>query len=199
FEEKLSTRCPGAAVAPARARVVAFLGQCSGHRNNDRVINTLPYSVEVCFATALKLAFDAAVDWITPRHVTGAARFWRDRDAPDLVSELVRYHRMASFVVGDGLASRGGDRLFGVNAHIRTLCSRPRMDQSRQTSGLTRSHCSSLTPPGQEQLPPWLRRTNIWLRVTSPAPGAKRPRSGEVYRQRGAFVPLAKLGNGKIR
>src|SRR5262249_32922537 len=106
FEEKLSTRCPAAAVAPARARVVAFLGQCSGHRNNDRVINTLPYSVEVCFATALKLAFDAAVDWITPRHVTGAARFWRDRDAPDLVSELVRYHRMASFVVGDGLASR---------------------------------------------------------------------------------------------
>jgi hypothetical protein len=65
---------------------------------------------------------DAAVDWITPRHVTGAARFWRDRDALHLVSEHVCYHRMASFVVGDGLASRGCDRLFGANAHIRILC-----------------------------------------------------------------------------
>src|SRR5262245_65999804 len=33
-----------------------------------------------------------------------------------------------------------------------------------------------INPPGQGQLPPWLRRTNIWLRVTSPARGAKRPR-----------------------
>src|SRR5262249_39056227 len=100
---------------------MAFQGQCSGLRNDDRVINTVPYSVEVC-ATVLEFAFDAAVfDWIIPRHVTDAANFWRDRDAPHSVSEHVRYHRMASFVVGD-LASLGGDCLFGANAHIRTLC-----------------------------------------------------------------------------
>src|SRR5215471_15467290 len=31
-------------------------------------------------------------------------------------------------------------------------------------------------PPGQGRLPPWLRRTNVWLRVTSPPRRAKRPR-----------------------
>jgi hypothetical protein len=41
-----------------------------------------------------------------------------------------------------------------------------------QNSGLKRSHCSSLTCPGQGQLPPWLRRTNVWRRVISLVRGA---------------------------
>src|SRR5262249_57963007 len=52
-KKHVPARYPRAAVAPARARVVRFLSKCSGHRNDDRVINTMPYSVEVCFATAL--------------------------------------------------------------------------------------------------------------------------------------------------
>src|SRR5262249_52649984 len=32
-------------------------------------------------------------------------------------------------------------------------------------------------PPGHRQLLSWLRRTNVWLRVTSPTRGAMRPRS----------------------
>jgi hypothetical protein len=41
-----------------------------------------------------------------------------------------------------------------------------------QNSGLKRSHCSSLTCPGQGQLRPWLRRTNVWRRVISLVRGA---------------------------
>jgi hypothetical protein len=54
-KKHIPARYPRAAVAPAGARVVAFLSKCSGHRNDDRVINTMPYSVDVCFATALEL------------------------------------------------------------------------------------------------------------------------------------------------
>src|SRR5262249_4303794 len=42
-----------------------------------------------------------------------------------------------------------------------------------------------IDPPGQGQLPPCLRRTNVWLRVTSPPRRAKRPRRGKL--QRGAI------------
>src|SRR5262249_42826315 len=112
LEEKLSTRRPSTAVAPARARVVAFLGQCSGHRHDDRVINTVAYAVEVRLATELEHADNAPVDWMTPGHVPIAASLWGDRDAPHFVSEFVRYHRMASFVVGNGLASPSVDRFF---------------------------------------------------------------------------------------
>jgi hypothetical protein len=36
-----------------------------------------------------------------------------------------------------------------------------------QNSGPERSHCPCLTP-ARTKLPPWLRRANIWLKVTSP-------------------------------
>src|SRR5262249_52966944 len=56
-----------------------------------------------------------------------------------------------------------------------------------------------IDPPGQGQLPPWLRRTNIWLRVTSPPRGAKRPRGGKFNGSAAQFRALANLANGKTR
>src|SRR5262249_52225836 len=46
-------------------------------------------------------------------------------------------------------------------------------------------------PPGQGQLPPWQRRTNVWLRVTSPARRAKRLRYHDECRNHSRTLPAA--------
>src|SRR5262249_58953610 len=46
-------------------------------------------------------------------------------------------------------------------------------------------------PPGQGQLLPWLRQTNVWLRVTSPARGAMRPESGKFTGNEPTISPLS--------
>src|SRR5262249_13619164 len=56
-----------------------------------------------------------------------------------------------------------------------------------------------IDPPGQGQLPPCLRRTNVWLRVTSPPRRAKRPRRVSLPAARRNFVRRAKLADGKTR
>ena len=42
-----------------------------------------------------------------------------------------------------------------------------------------------IDPPGQGQLPPWQRRTNVWRRVTSPGSGAPRQRSARQRQRQG--------------
>jgi len=51
-------------------------------------------------------------------------------------------------------------------------------------SGLKRSQLI-IDPPGQGQLPPWQRRTNVWRRVTSPGSGAPRQRSARQRQRQG--------------